>query len=304
MSLIECPECGKEISSNAKLCPNCGCEITVCPDCNSVYAGKPEICKTCGYIFEKQSQDNEPEPDFFTAYSKAFKVFDIVMGVIGILGLALVCAAYIDYEIVWERKEPLLKLANLSDTIITVQALVVSGIIIYNISNIITPLSYGLDWLQIIILKRALNYRHIDGKDYCKTFLENKKNRTKKHDCFLLLFASYYQKNRKDEIKLYIFTIISAILRIVSAVYLVIFLVNQIEMYFTYDLLGISVLKSEIWKTFTPYIQLSIIAVSAITNFIIRRYFLRSNMTRIETWFKDNYSLPFDFNIKHARRRW
>ena len=27
MSLIKCPECGKEISSSAKMCPNCGYEI-------------------------------------------------------------------------------------------------------------------------------------------------------------------------------------------------------------------------------------------------------------------------------------
>ena len=27
MALIKCPECGKEVSSSAKNCPNCGCPI-------------------------------------------------------------------------------------------------------------------------------------------------------------------------------------------------------------------------------------------------------------------------------------
>ena len=27
MAMINCPECGKEISSRAKTCPNCGCPI-------------------------------------------------------------------------------------------------------------------------------------------------------------------------------------------------------------------------------------------------------------------------------------
>lgn len=27
MALIKCPECGKEISDNAKACPNCGCAL-------------------------------------------------------------------------------------------------------------------------------------------------------------------------------------------------------------------------------------------------------------------------------------
>lgn len=28
MALITCPECGKEISDKAGICPNCGCPIT------------------------------------------------------------------------------------------------------------------------------------------------------------------------------------------------------------------------------------------------------------------------------------
>lgn len=38
MALINCPECGKQVSSTAKACPNCGAPIDkrkYCPKCGS-----------------------------------------------------------------------------------------------------------------------------------------------------------------------------------------------------------------------------------------------------------------------------
>lgn len=38
MALIKCPDCGKEVSSSAKNCPNCGAPIDTavyCPRCGS-----------------------------------------------------------------------------------------------------------------------------------------------------------------------------------------------------------------------------------------------------------------------------
>ena len=36
MAIIQCPECGKEVSSMAKNCPNCGCPIKVATTSNIV----------------------------------------------------------------------------------------------------------------------------------------------------------------------------------------------------------------------------------------------------------------------------
>lgn len=51
MSLINCPECKKEVSSNAKNCPNCGTPIDnsiKCPKCGSsntkIITGSSKIC--------------------------------------------------------------------------------------------------------------------------------------------------------------------------------------------------------------------------------------------------------------------
>ena len=49
MALIQCPDCGAQVSSNAPRCVHCGCVFTACPECGAVYAGKTETCRNCGY---------------------------------------------------------------------------------------------------------------------------------------------------------------------------------------------------------------------------------------------------------------
>lgn len=49
MALIQCPDCGAQVSSNAPRCVHCGCVFTACPECGAVYAGKAETCRSCGY---------------------------------------------------------------------------------------------------------------------------------------------------------------------------------------------------------------------------------------------------------------
>ncbi len=55
MAITTCPECGQQVSTNAKTCPHCGCEITVCPDCNTAYANKPDVCANCGHVFDSST---------------------------------------------------------------------------------------------------------------------------------------------------------------------------------------------------------------------------------------------------------
>ena len=49
MAMIQCPECGKEISDKAKTCPRCGVPIYVCPECGRVSADCEGVCPHCGY---------------------------------------------------------------------------------------------------------------------------------------------------------------------------------------------------------------------------------------------------------------
>ena len=66
MALINCPECGKEISDKAPACPNCG------------FAGKQDICPKCG-----KPRLSEPRKE------SGFRIGCAIIGVLlfGIIGL-------------------------------------------------------------------------------------------------------------------------------------------------------------------------------------------------------------------------
>ena len=51
MSLINCKECGKEISDKATVCPACGFEnkLTICPKCHKEMSKTVNFCPHCGF---------------------------------------------------------------------------------------------------------------------------------------------------------------------------------------------------------------------------------------------------------------
>ena len=60
MALMNCPNCGKEVSDRAKACPQCGVVLQVeddtavdekkkyCPDCGTESSSDTETCPNCG----------------------------------------------------------------------------------------------------------------------------------------------------------------------------------------------------------------------------------------------------------------
>lgn len=69
MAMIQCPECGQEISDKAKKCIHCGKvfveekpanEEIKCSECGAVLAKTDEICPTCGCPIEELKAD-EPQ---------------------------------------------------------------------------------------------------------------------------------------------------------------------------------------------------------------------------------------------------
>lgn len=62
MALIKCPECNKEISDKAKVCPNCGVEIKkekiqICDECGTKN-NNSKICTKCGAPLRKMKKLN------------------------------------------------------------------------------------------------------------------------------------------------------------------------------------------------------------------------------------------------------
>lgn len=49
--IIQCPECGGQVSDKAQVCVHCGYRFRVCPDCGKILADNVTACPSCGYSF-------------------------------------------------------------------------------------------------------------------------------------------------------------------------------------------------------------------------------------------------------------
>ena len=70
MALINCPECGNEVSDQAAVCPNCGVsikkqEVAFCSKCGKEIDKEAVICPLCGVPtaqFHQQQQQTQMPP--------------------------------------------------------------------------------------------------------------------------------------------------------------------------------------------------------------------------------------------------
>jgi len=78
MALINCPECGEQVSSSAEKCVHCGCSFVVCPECSKAYIpGDSKKCPYCGYDNKNVFLDKKDNPtkanyskDVFTVWQE------------------------------------------------------------------------------------------------------------------------------------------------------------------------------------------------------------------------------------------
>ena len=52
MAIIKCPECEGKISTEAKHCVHCGCDLSICKECGEAFVGKLDVCPSCGWSFD------------------------------------------------------------------------------------------------------------------------------------------------------------------------------------------------------------------------------------------------------------
>ena len=91
MSLINCPECKKEISDQATSCPNCGCPIEpkkVCLECGNELNATDPICYHCGCPVTT-TKDNNTKTTTERLPSKNKKKV-IIIGIASIILLGLI----------------------------------------------------------------------------------------------------------------------------------------------------------------------------------------------------------------------
>ena len=66
MALINCENCGKQISDKAKNCPHCGNAVLQpysCAECGTIISSNEEVCPNCGFPIS----DNNTEPKLETS---------------------------------------------------------------------------------------------------------------------------------------------------------------------------------------------------------------------------------------------
>ncbi len=64
MALIQCPDCGKQISDSISTCIHCGAELRLCPDCHAPLTANDKTCPGCGCAL---GEGNAPMPTDATA---------------------------------------------------------------------------------------------------------------------------------------------------------------------------------------------------------------------------------------------
>lgn len=144
MALIKCPECGKEVSSNANQCIHCGCKFTVCPECGNVTVGEVSICQKCGYAFKKTVSDNSETNDKSVSDSDLLKKCKEVSQINGtikktlkfaIFILPLIFTAILGFAFIkWQNSDEIKKFLTLTKTSDTIKAMLALICVLYIIS--------------------------------------------------------------------------------------------------------------------------------------------------------------------------
>lgn len=139
MAIINCPECGQEISDKAKKCIHCGKvfveeeiikEEIKCDQCGVVLTETDEVCPNCGYPVKKNATENETKPQQVEVASikMAKKTKRLILGIIIVL---IICVAggvvykiYLDNKTEQEYQETY---NEYIDNLKTVQVLMITG---------------------------------------------------------------------------------------------------------------------------------------------------------------------------------
>lgn len=139
MAMIQCPECGQEISDKAKKCIHCGKvfveekpvnEEIRCSECGAVLAETDEICPNCGCPVEKviKQEDVKPQQVEVASIKMAAKTKKIIIGII--IAIIVCAGGGVGYKIYSDNKAEQLYRKSYNeyiDNLGQVQILMLSG---------------------------------------------------------------------------------------------------------------------------------------------------------------------------------
>ena len=196
MALINCPECGEQVSSNAEKCVHCGCTFVVCPECSKAYiAEDTNTCPYCGYENKNVFHDNKNNAkasyskDVFTLWQEKNTsngvLANYILGARFFLYLLVVILLVIAWVTVdrWNAKslDALLKITDIRDKVegLIVGICIIGALIpiMDNIFYLYTEISCA-NWLE----KKKIDITPIVKSMYSRVDLsENKKDSNFEH---------------------------------------------------------------------------------------------------------------------------
>ncbi len=162
MALIKCPECGKEISSEAGHCVHCGYEFTVCPDCGAVLKKDVQTCPKCGRILKKSEpvaanaastvDDTAVWNSRFEAQKKQSRTLYFVSLGVGLVFLAFIVICFV-YLISWSDKNQLERMES-AQTMLNLVKLAIAAVCILVLVRTFID-NFGYEFITLSISKTA-----------------------------------------------------------------------------------------------------------------------------------------------------
>lgn len=179
MAIIKCPECGGQVSSTAKNCVHCGCQITVCPDCGRVYGGRVNSCLSCGASLNCESpalknavkEESDKLEKRFNADARTKKTVNRICKAIEMVGTLLFFAILI-YGTIKREDLVVAYISGESWNYATWHTVMICFLVLTGICDIIPEA--GEDILTFYLKKRGaqwLKSEKFDYNGYLKTHL-------------------------------------------------------------------------------------------------------------------------------------
>lgn len=278
MAIIKCPECGETLSSAAKRCVHCGAVFTVCPECGSSFVGNVSLCSKCG--FEIHREDTEKKEVKRMESAEASKSIVTVvnqwMSESPIRQLlwnpSKIIALLFDFVYIIPLAFAVLKLYNWDDimstdavreTVIVLVAFSFAFVCVKALRNVYKEY-YAYAGFSSWIKKENIGLLSIVENDFSQdmTKLVTEELELNKPFWRMSVVALYYNEHTTRKMKDQTFAWLYCAVKIISALFLMFFLLDNLDVYMAGKFTWGSEFKFEIKKIESWWKLIACVAIS------------------------------------------
>ncbi len=302
MALVKCPECGNDISTNAKTCPHCGTAIRICPECGAVYAGMQQTCTNCGYVFDKttaQPLDGDNAPSELienqwlaraTADKKIATALKYVGKALNALDTIIIILIGLLF-ILWANKEPANRVFDANSTLTNIKICVACGCIVYIIDAV---RNYAGEKIMQIRFSNWLAVNNIDVKEYLRLHCNDLADEKEQENFSLITYGEYLKGNQTEKNYFYITLIIKIIIVVTAAILAGTCITENIKIAMDFIYWEQSMDYSKL-----NYVLIAFAAVAMLASFIVDIIMSSVQDKRMGTWFEEVIDIHTDENTQN-----